>query len=45
VRFQEHVKWRHRIVHRGEKASQQEAEDSITVAEEVIGHIRGKAGC
>ena len=44
ARFQEHVKRRHRRVHRGEKASQQEAEDSITVAEEVIGHIRGKAG-
>jgi hypothetical protein len=44
ARFKQHVERRNRIVHRGENASQQDAEDSIAVAEEVIVHIRSKAG-
>lgn len=43
-RFQEHVKRRNRVVHGGEQATHQEAEDSIVVAEEVVRHIRGRAG-
>jgi hypothetical protein len=42
--FKEHVWRRHRVVHRGKRASQQEAEASIAVAEEVVRHIRRNAG-
>ena len=42
--FKKHVQRRNRIVHGGEKASQQEAEDSIAVAEKVVRHIRRNAG-
>ena len=42
--YQKHVERRNRVVHRGEKASRQEADDSIAVATEVVRHIRSKAG-
>jgi hypothetical protein len=44
AQFKEHVRRRHRIVHSGQTASQQEAEDSIAVVDDVVQHIRLNAG-
>jgi hypothetical protein len=39
-RFQQHVKKRHGVVHRGQEATQSDAGASITVVEEIIEHVR-----
>ena len=44
ARFKEHTKRRNDVVHRGVRASQQEAVDSIGVVREVVTHIRSNAG-
>jgi hypothetical protein len=39
--FKEHVKRRNQIVHRGMRASRQDAEESIAAVEAVLAHLQG----